>query len=111
MLQFELQLEPTDVEKFSVFNTDLIYSLDELSESDRLTYLNMLDIIGDKRITITDTPNSNPIIIFRLNSFNHNSDMSISNDYLITTNNFLEYNETDRSSIINFIDLINRLNP
>lgn len=109
MLQFELQLEHNEIEKFSIFNTDLVFELDVLDEQDRQIYLNILDLINNDRLTIMDTPNINPIIIFRMNSFNHNSDMSISDEYPIINSNFLEYSDSDQLTITKFIDLINRL--
>ena len=109
MLQFELQLDPNESEEFSLLNSAKDYSVNSLTESQKQIYLDMINLIGDARITINGTPNTDPIIIFRKNIFEVNSDMSISSIYPVTTSNYLDYTLEQRNLIDSFILFIESL--
>jgi hypothetical protein len=110
MIQIELQLEPTEIEKFTLFGTHIeSFSIEDLSSQDKQTYMDMIGLVGDARVTINETSNEYPIIIFRENMFEVNEDMSISSIYPVEVRDYSTYNSSERNTIDNFIDLIDRI--
>ena len=109
MLQFELQLFPTEIEEFRVFDTKIDMPISDLSNDDLATYEAMISLIGDARITILNTPSQNSTIIYRKNMFNVNENMSISDDYVISQVEYDSYSDSEKLIINKFIEMISLL--
>jgi hypothetical protein len=110
MIQIELKLEPTEIERFTIFGTHIeAFSIEELTSKDKQIYLNMIELTGNSRVTINETSNEYPIVIFRENMFETNEDMSISSIYPIEVKEYSDYSVSERGTIDKFVDLINRI--
>jgi hypothetical protein len=108
MLQIDLVYneELGGVEHFTRFETLNTYSLEELTNDEKGVYNAMISLMGNRRVTIENTPNDGDMLVFRNDIWDLNPDKSISDIYEIVNVDYDNYNNTEKLIINNFINML-----
>lgn len=107
MLVIDLELFAIDGEQIRILDSDFELNINDLSESDRIIYDEMISLIGNCNIIIDGVMDN--LIVYRMANFTVDENLQLDQNYPRLNSNYFDYSPEEKQVIDNFIDLIKRL--